>query len=82
MGTTLRSGANFGGVSNLGGGSTFGSGVRMGMESTLGGCYGTFSGVVGTGGEIYEANSGFQDPKRLHSLAIAPGWLWYALSGA
>ena len=76
MGTTL------GGGTTHGGGSTLGVGVRLGMESTLGGCYGTVSGVVGTGGEIYEANSGFQDPKRLHSLAIAPGWLWYALSGA
>ena len=32
--------------------------------------------MVGLGGEVSEAVSGFHDPKRSHSLVMASSWLW------
>ena len=48
-----------GGGSTLGGGYTLGGGVSLVIYSTLGGWSGMSSGVVGTGGGISEAVSGF-----------------------
>ena len=52
------------------------------MEFTFGFWTVTGSGVVGTGGGIYEAFSGFQAPKRSRSLEIASRWLWCDIDGA
>ena len=88
MGTALGGGATLGGGSTLGGVytlgcvSTLGGGVHLGMDSTLGGWSVTGSGVVGTGGGISEAVSGFHDPKRSCSLEISSMWLWCSVAGS
>ena len=79
-GVTLEGGSILGGISALRGGSIIGGGVHMGMESTLGGWYGMVSGLVGTGGGVSEAVSGFQSPKRSCSLTMASMWLWCAMA--
>ena len=87
VGTTLGYVATLGGVSTLGRGFTLGCDstlvgqVCLGVESTLGGWYGTGSGVVGTGGGVSETDSGLQAPNRSHSLEIASTWLWCSVAG-